>query len=119
VRARTSAKKSSQRHPSERRAAWWYRVRGYRILATNCWAGGYELDLVVRRGRRLVFCEVKSKSGTGYGDPLEMVTPVKVERLRRAAEAWLRSHPVLHDLEVRFDVAAERSRRLDVVQDAF
>ena len=37
--------------PSERRAAWWYRLRGYRVLAANCWAGGYELDLVVRRGR--------------------------------------------------------------------
>src|SRR3954464_12875208 len=56
---RTSAKKSSPRHPSERRAAWWYRRRGYRVLATNCWAGGYELDLVVRRGRAIVFVEVK------------------------------------------------------------
>ena len=60
---------------------------------TNCWAGGYELDLVVRRGRVLVFVEVKSKAGGGFGDPLEMVTPVKVERVHRAAEAWLLSHP--------------------------
>ncbi|HEY1514689.1 MAG TPA: YraN family protein, partial [Gaiellaceae bacterium] len=77
---RTSAKKSSPRHPSERRAAWWYRRRCYRVLAANCWAAGFELDLVVRRGRMLVFVEVKSKAGYGYGDPLEMVTPVKVER---------------------------------------
>ena len=54
---RTSAKKSSPRHPSELRAARWYRLRAYRILDTNCWAGGYELDLVVRRGRSLVFVE--------------------------------------------------------------
>src|SRR6185312_10982490 len=84
---RTSAKKSSPRHPSERRAAWWYRLRGYRVLAANCWVGGYELDLVVRRGRALVFVEVKSKAGDGYGDPLDMVTPVKVERVRTAAAA--------------------------------
>jgi putative endonuclease len=89
------------------------------VLDTNCWAGGYELDLVVRRGRALVFCEVKSKAGGGFGDPLEMVTPVKVERLRRAAETWLRSHPALQGLDLRFDVAAERARRLDVVQGAF
>jgi len=44
---------------AELRAAWWYRVRGYRLLARNEWVGGYELDLVVRRGRRLVFCELK------------------------------------------------------------
>jgi Holliday junction resolvase-like predicted endonuclease len=33
------------------------------VLAANCWAGGYELDLVVRRGRAIVFVEVKSKAG--------------------------------------------------------
>ena len=116
---RTSAKKSSPRHPSERRAAWWYRLHGYRVLAANCWAGGYELDLVVRRGRALAFVEVKSKAGAGFGDPLEMVTPVKVERLRRAAASWLASNPSLADLDLRFDVAAERAGRLEVVQDAF
>ena len=98
---------------------WWYRRRGYRVLAANCWAGGYELDLVVRRGRSLVFCEVKSKAGLRFGDPLEMVTPVKVERLRRAAGAWLGANPGLRGLRLRFDVAAERSGRLEGVQDAF
>jgi putative endonuclease len=119
VHVRTSAKKSSQRHPSERRAARWYRLHGYRVLDANCWVAGYELDLVVRRGRALAFVEVKSKGGTGFGDPLDMVTPVKVERLRRAAGAWLAAHGELAALEVRFDVAAERMGRLEVVQDAF
>ena len=119
MRAPTSPKKSSPRHPSERRAAWWYRLRGYRILDANSWAGGYELDLVVRRGRVLAFVEVKSKAGRGFGDPLDMVTPVKIDRLRRAAEVWLRSHAGLACLDLRFDVAAERAGHLEVVQDAF
>jgi len=89
------------------------------VLAANCWAGGYELDLVVRRGRALVFVEVKSKAGDRYGDPLEMVTPLKVERLRRAAAAWLAANRSLAGLDLRFDVAAERAGRLEVVQDAF
>jgi putative endonuclease len=89
------------------------------VLDANCWAAGYELDLVVRRGRKLVFVEVKSKAGARFGDPLEMVTPVKVERLRRAAGAWLAAHRALAGLVVRFDVAAERSGRMEVVQDAF
>ena len=55
---------------AERRALWHYRLRGYRILATNVWVGGYELDLVVRRGRSVVFVEVKSKRGPNRGDPL-------------------------------------------------
>ena len=89
------------------------------MLAANCWAGGYELDLVVRRGRALVFVEVKSKAGHRYGDPLEMVTPVKIERLHRAAGAWLAANPGLGGLRLRFDVAAERAGRMEVVQDAF
>ena len=80
---------------AERRAAWHYRLRGYRVLATNVWIGGYELDLVLRRGRTIVFCEVKAKGGAERGDPLEMVTPEKVRRLRRAAEAWLAANPRL------------------------
>jgi len=116
---RTSPKKSSPRHPSETRAAWWYRLRGYRLLDRNVWCAGAELDLVARRGRIVAFVEVKSKSGVGFGDPLEMVTPLKVERLRRAARAWLASRPDLRGLTIRFDVAAERAGRLEVVQDAF
>jgi putative endonuclease len=104
------------RHPSERHAARWYRLRGYRILARNVWLAGAELDLVVRRGRTVAFVEVKSKGGDGFGAPAEMVTPVKIERLRRAALAWLIEHP---GLEPRFDVASERDGRLEVVQDAF
>ena len=91
---------------AERRAAWHYRVRGYRILGTNVWAGRNELDIIVRRGRRLVFCEVKSKSGDRYGNPLEMVTQEKQRRLRRAAETWLAAHPALRGLVVAFEVVA-------------
>jgi len=56
------------------------------VLAANAWAGRYELDLVLRRGRRLVFCEVKAKAGPGFGDPIEMITPEKMRRLRAAAD---------------------------------
>ena len=104
---------------AERRALWSYRLRGYRILETNAWAGGNELDLVVRRGRRLVFCEVKSKTGPRFGDPLEMVDAEKQRRLRRAAESWLAKHPEVASLETRFDVVVERAGRLERVEDAF
>jgi putative endonuclease len=102
----------------ERRALLYYLLRGYRILGTNVWAGGNELDLIVRRGRQLVFCEVKSKGGAQFGDPLEMVGPEKQRRLRRAADAWLAAHPELAGLAVRFDVVAERRGRLERVTDA-
>jgi len=95
-----------------------YRLRGYRVLAANAWAGGYELDLVLRRGRRLVFCEVKAKGGGGYGDPLEMVGREKLRRLTQAAETWLGAHPECAELEVALEavgIAEKRLRRVALV----
>jgi putative endonuclease len=104
---------------AERRALWHYRLRGYRVLGANVWIAGYELDLVLRRGRRLVFCEVKAKSSSDLGDPLEMVGWEKARRLRKAAEAWLAANGELAECEARFDVAAELEGKLTVVADAF
>jgi putative endonuclease len=81
--------------------------------------GGYELDLVVRRGRRLAFVEVKAKGGTRFGDPFEMVTPEKQRRLRQAGETWLASHPELAALDVTFEVIAFRAGRLERLRQAF
>jgi putative endonuclease len=104
---------------AERRAAWWYRVRGYRILAVNAWVAGYELDLVVRRGRSLIFCEVKEKTGGAFGDAVEMVDEEKQRRLRLAAEGWLAKHPEAAGLSVSFDVIAVQSGRLRRLAQAF
>ena len=107
------------RNSSELRARRHYRLRAYRILGANVWIGGYELDLVVRRGRRLAFVEVKAKSGERLGDPLEMVTKEKQRRLRLAAEAWLASHPECAGLEARFDVVAVRKTGVERLANAF
>jgi putative endonuclease len=94
-------------------------LRGYRVLDRNVWTGGNELDLVVRRGRRIAFVEVKAKGGSRYGDPFEMVTEEKQRRLRRAAETWLASHPKAAGLEARFDVVGFRDGRLECLRQAF
>jgi putative endonuclease len=104
---------------AEQRTVWWYRLRGYRILAKNAWAGGHELDVVVRRGRRLIFCEVKEKLGGCFGDPAEMVDEEKQRRLRLAAESWLALHPEARGLRVSFDVMAVRDGRLNRIAQAF
>ena len=67
----------------------------------RCDAG--EIDLVLRDGAVLVICEVKTRTSTDYGDPLEAVTPTKVARLRRLAARWLRVHDC-HPEDVRIDM---------------
>jgi putative endonuclease len=104
---------------AERRAARWYRLRGWRILGANVWAGRNEIDLVARRGRRLRFVEVKEKGGVAHGDPAEMVTEEKQRRVRSAASSWLAAHPELGGLDVAFDVVAVWEGRLRRIPDAF
>ena len=104
---------------AERRAVYWYRLRGWKILGENVWAAGNELDLIVRRGRTLRFVEVKEKRGSRFGDPLEMVTAEKQRRLRRAAESWLGARPELARLAVGFDVIAVRDGRVQRLPQAF
>jgi putative endonuclease len=107
------------RNSSESRARRHYRLRGYRILGANVWIAGYELDLVVRRGRSLAFVEVKSKKGTGFGTPEEMVTREKQRRIRQAAQAWLLRNPEHAGCTIRFDVVVERAGKLERLGAAF
>jgi putative endonuclease len=115
--SRTSRSSSRSRlgPEAERRVRRHYRLRGYRILAANARAGGYELDIVVRRGRTVTVCEVKARSGPGYGAPVEAVGPEKARRVRQAAEAWLALHPELAGLDVRFEAVAVSGRRIERV----
>ena len=69
----------------------------------RCHAG--EIDLVLREGDVLVVCEVKTRSGTGYGTPQEAVGPAKVERLVRLAMCWQEARGITAP-EVRIDVVA-------------
>jgi putative endonuclease len=98
---------------AEARVRRHFRFRGYKILGANEWGGGNEVDLVVRRGRRLIFCEVKMKTGEAYGDPLEMVTAAKARRVRRAAETWLAARPELDGLEVSLEAVSVRGSGID------
>lgn len=83
-----------------------YEAAGWQVLDRN-WRHGREgeIDLVLFEGGVVVFCEVKTRSGTGFGAPVEAVGPRKQAQLRRLAAAWFASHDVRH-VGVRFDVAS-------------
>ena len=99
----------------ERAALRHYRLRGYRLLASNVRVGRYELDLVLRRGGRVLVVEVKEKSGLGFGHPFEMIDEDKARRVHTAAAGWLASHPELGDLDVEFEAAGVCGRRVERV----
>lgn len=66
----------------------------------------------------IVFSEVKSRAGKGFGGPEGAVDARKQLRLRRLAAAWLAEHRP-GAVGVRFDVAAVVNAKVTVIEDAF
>jgi putative endonuclease len=99
-----------------------YEARGFHLVARNWRCGLGELDLVMHRRGLLVFCEVKTRAGSGFGGAFDAVTRKKRTKLRRLAEAFLLSERPPH-AEVRFDVASahvrEREIAVQLFEDAF
>jgi putative endonuclease len=104
-----------------------YLKRGYRLAARNWRCGIGEIDLVLRLGDTLVFCEVKSRRGSLYGAGHEAVTARKQAKLRSLAQVFLLSNSVGRSQarSMRFDVASVSCAldgsvsSVEVFEDAF
>ena len=70
--------------------------QGLQILERNWRCRLGEIDIIAAEkganGLTLVFCEVKVRSGLGFGHPLEAITFTKMQTLRQLAALWLREH---------------------------
>ena len=85
---------------------------GFAVLERNWRCRDGELDVVARdTDGTLVFCEVKARSSTLFGEPAEAVGHVKARRIRRLALLWLEAHPDARGAEIRFDVVSVVRRR--------
>jgi putative endonuclease len=100
-------------------AASWYEAAGYEVVARNWRCALGELDLVLRRGRLVVFCEVKTRSSDAFGAPVEAVTRERQQRLRRAAARWIDDAAGFRPVEIRFDVASVMHGDVEVLAGAF
>jgi putative endonuclease len=79
--------------------------QGLVLLARNWRCAGGEVDLILRDGDAIVFCEVKTRRSDRFGPPAAAVGFAKVRRLRRLAAQWLTESGEQHG-EVRFDVVS-------------
>lgn len=91
-------------------AAWWLRLKGYRILASRYRTPLGEVDLVARRGRTLVFVEVKARATLEAG--LEAIAADGYRRIEAAADLYVAAHPKLAGLDIRFDLVVISPGRL-------
>lgn len=77
---------------------------GLVVLARNWRCAEGEIDIIATDGiGALVICEVKTRSGLGFGSPAESITVAKRRKLRRLANVYL-SRAISGWVTVRFDV---------------
>lgn len=95
--------------------------KGYIILDTNWRCGKLELDIVARTQDELIVFEVKTRSNDSFIDPLDSITPKKINNTVRAAHAYIVGHKL--NLAVRFDIliliTVEQSFSIEHIEDAF
>ncbi len=65
-------------------AAWFLRLKGYRIVARRLRTPVGEIDIVARRARLVAFVEVKARAD--YADAVNSVTKDQQRRIERAAQ---------------------------------
>lgn len=96
--------------------------KGYKILGENWTSGKAEIDLIAYKDRRIIFIEVKTRTGNYFGEPEDFVDKRKQKLLAKAAEAYI--YMMSHQGEVRFDVVAILFKTpanyiLNHIEDAF
>lgn len=109
---------------AEEAAASYMEQQGWLIVERNWTCRSGELDIIAEKEGILLFVEVRSRSGTGYGLPAESIDGRKIQQVRRTAEVYLHRFGI-SDRQIRFDaVAVMLGRNLEIrslehIEDAF
>ena len=100
----TQADRRQAEHTStiaELAAIAWLVCTGHRLLARRYWAAGGEINLAVRCGRVIIFCEVKYQRTAGHDG---MPSPAQQRRICNAAREFIARHQFSPNFECHFDL---------------
>ena len=93
-------------HRAEKIALLWLMLKGYRLVAKNFvvgrGTGAGEVDLIVKRGKTLVFVEVKKRPDTETA--LNAVRIKNRQRIQKTSQVFLSRYPQYQNYEIRYDV---------------
>lgn len=106
----------------EKIAEQYLKKKGYKLVARNYRCPAGEIDLIALDRRVVVFVEVKTRTGHGFGTPLEAVEFRKQRKMSQTAQYFL-SAKKLHQREARFDVVgiswSQREPVVEHIENAF
>ncbi|MVM39514.1 YraN family protein [Spirosoma sp. HMF3257] len=105
----------------EAEAAKYLREQGFEIMFRNYRYQHAEIDLIAKKGKLMVFVEVKTRTNLSHGNPEEFVSYTKAKLVMKAAEQYIFANNWLHD--IRFDIIAVTiagsELRVKHIEDAF
>ena len=104
-------------HRAERYAALYLLICGHEILKRRYKAHGGEIDLISKRGRTLIFSEVKARRHINAA--FEAVTARNRRRIETASRQFLAAHPQFSDYAIRFDIIAVSHLTVKRLKDAW
>lgn len=95
---------------------------GYEILDKNWTHGRAGVDPIAYKDRMIIFTEVKTRTGNGFGEPEDFVDTRKQKLLADAADEYI--YLMDHQGEVRFDITSvlfdrNENYTLKHIEDAF
>ncbi|MES2809836.1 MAG: YraN family protein [Bacteroidota bacterium] len=95
---------------------------GYEILDQNWCHQKAEIDLIAYKDKVIIFAEVKTRTGNGFGQPEDFVDKRKQNLLAKAANEYV--YLMNHQGEVRFDIIAillknDTNYKINHIEDAF
>jgi len=103
---------------AERLAGAHLEALGFKILEYNYFCHGGEIDLVCEHEDTLVFVEVRARADGEHGHPFETISPLKRQRLVRAARHYLMERDG-EDRACRFDVVGIEGETVTHLANAF
>ena len=89
-------------HRGETLAAWYLRLKFYRIIGRRYKTPLGEIDLIAERFGTIAFVEVKARSKVSA--EIETLEGIRQDRITRAAQSWLAHNPRHAKANLRFDV---------------
>ena len=107
---------------AEKLAALYLRMHGYMILDTNFHSRFGEIDIIAKRFKTIVFCEVKARGKNALADPGFAVDEHKQRKILKTAQLYIYLNK-LEDYALRFDVinikVSGLHSKLEHIKDAF
>jgi len=97
-------------------------ANGYEVIDENWVFGKAEVDLIAYKDRVIIFTEVKTRTGNGFGEPEDFVDARKQKLLVQAADEYI--YLMNHQGDVRFDIISilfdrNSNYKLNHIEDAF